>query len=35
MRGLVPRHLSGGVCFQTLDGEKREVEFSGFPARVS
>ena len=34
LRGLIPRHLSVGACFQTLAGEKREVEFTGFPARV-
>jgi peptide deformylase len=34
LRGLVPRHLRVGVRYLTMDGEKREVEYEGFPARV-
>ena len=34
LRGLVPRHLRVGVRYLTMDGEIKEVEYEGFPARV-
>jgi len=34
LRGLVPRHLRVGVRYFTIEGEERESEYEGFPARV-
>ncbi|NTW52062.1 MAG: peptide deformylase [Chlorobiaceae bacterium] len=34
LRGLVPRHLRIGVRYLTMDGEEKDVEYEGFPARV-
>ena len=34
VRGRVARHLKVGVRYLTLEGELREVEFDGFPARI-